>query len=61
MGLTDRTGYLERVTLENQQVLPLGDVAADRAPYFSMLLIYKGAEGWVQHQPVPLQVLEGGE
>lgn len=56
-GLLDNAGYLERVTLSNQQVMTLGDVQAGRAPYFSIILIYKGAENWVQKQSVPTQVL----
>lgn len=55
-GLLDNAGYLERVTLPNQQVMTLGDVKAGKAPYFSIILIYKGAENWVQKQIVPRQV-----
>lgn len=39
--------YLERVTLASERVLPLSAVAADAAPYFSMILVYKGAEDWI--------------
>ncbi|MBL4892160.1 MAG: precorrin-2 C(20)-methyltransferase, partial [Rhizobiaceae bacterium] len=46
-GLTASSGYLERVTLDNQKVMPLSDVDSDRAPYFSIILIYKGAENWI--------------
>lgn len=46
MGLMDHAGYVERVSLANQRIMPLGEVADDVAPYFSMILIYKGAEGW---------------
>ncbi|ACM36892.1 MULTISPECIES: precorrin-2 C(20)-methyltransferase [Rhizobium/Agrobacterium group] len=46
MGLTANAGYVERVSLHSERLLPLGDVAEDVAPYFSMILIYKGAEGW---------------
>ena len=56
-GLLDNAGYLERVTLSNQQVMALGDVKAGKAPYFSIILIYKGAENWVQKQTVPKQIL----
>lgn len=52
-GLTDNAGYLERVTLDNQRILPLGDAAHEKAPYFSIILIYKGAENWVAKTPVP--------
>ncbi|MCA1969908.1 MAG: precorrin-2 C(20)-methyltransferase [Rhizobium sp.] len=46
MGLTACAGYVERVSLPEQRVLPLSAVAEDVAPYFSMILIYKGGEGW---------------
>ena len=59
MGLMEKAGYLERVTLENQQVLPLSGYDAGKAPYFSMILIYKGAENWVTRQAVPVQTLAG--
>jgi precorrin-2/cobalt-factor-2 C20-methyltransferase len=54
-GLTHAAGYLERVGLENQRILPLGQVEEDSAPYFSMILIYKGVEGWVQDCQIPTQ------
>ncbi len=46
-GLTANAGYLERVTLENQKVMPLSEVGEAKAPYFSIILIYKGAEDWI--------------
>ncbi|MDI6836568.1 MAG: precorrin-2 C(20)-methyltransferase [Rhizobiaceae bacterium] len=46
MGLEAAAGYVERVSLAEQRVLPLADVGEDVAPYFSMILIYKGGEGW---------------
>ncbi|GEO85009.1 MULTISPECIES: precorrin-2 C(20)-methyltransferase [Alphaproteobacteria] len=46
MGLTDCAGYVERVSLAEQRVLPLASVPESVAPYFSMILIYKGGEGW---------------
>ncbi len=46
-GLTRQAGYLERVSLENEKVMALGDVTIDNAPYFSIILIYKGAEDWI--------------
>lgn len=46
MGLTAQAGYVERVSLAEQRILPLADVSEDVAPYFSMILIYKGGEGW---------------
>lgn len=53
MGLTEHAGYVERVSLANQKVLPLADVSEDVAPYFSMILIYKGAEGWAHNPAKP--------
>ena len=54
-GLLANAGYLERVTLENQKVLPLADVGSQKAPYFSIILIYKGAESWIATSAVPQQ------
>ncbi len=39
LGLEGRAHYVERATLANQRCLPLRDVAADTAPYFSMILV----------------------
>ncbi len=46
MGLTGAAAYVERVSLEEQRLMPLAEVPGDTAPYFSQILIYKGAEGW---------------
>ncbi|MEO0329861.1 MAG: precorrin-2 C(20)-methyltransferase [Pseudomonadota bacterium] len=54
-GLMSRSGYLERVTLDNQQVMPLEKASTDNAPYFSMILIYKGAEDWIQGLTIPME------
>jgi precorrin-2/cobalt-factor-2 C20-methyltransferase len=51
MGLEEQAGYCERVSLGNEKVMPLGEVTQIEAPYFSMILIYKGAEGWVNGLP----------
>ena len=51
-GLLDQSAYLERVTLTNQKLLPLADVDDTAAPYFSMILIYKGAEDWIVNLPM---------
>ncbi len=56
-GLLDRAGYLERVTLENQQVMPLAEVTEEKAPYFSMILIYKGSESWIKKLEMPVEML----
>ncbi|MEM9795966.1 MAG: precorrin-2 C(20)-methyltransferase [Pseudomonadota bacterium] len=45
-GLLDTAHYVERATLGAERVLPLAD-APDDAPYFSMILIAKGADPWL--------------
>jgi precorrin-2/cobalt-factor-2 C20-methyltransferase len=51
MGLEAQAGYCERVSLGNEKVMPLNEVIETDAPYFSMILIYRGAEGWVNPLP----------
>ncbi len=46
LGIAESCGYVERATLENQIVSPLTDFDGERAPYFSMILVYKGGEPW---------------
>jgi precorrin-2/cobalt-factor-2 C20-methyltransferase len=46
MNLTASSAYLERISLGHERVLPLASVREDSAPYFSMILIYKGGEAW---------------
>jgi precorrin-2/cobalt-factor-2 C20-methyltransferase len=46
LGLTARAVYVERATLDEEVVLPLAE-APERAPYFSMILIAKGADPWL--------------
>ena len=50
-GLVGNAGYLERISLEQERILPLA-AAEGTAPYFSMILVYKGAENWVADLPV---------
>lgn len=45
-GLTKSAVYIERATTENEVVLPLAQ-APEKAPYFSMILIVKGADPWL--------------
>ena len=50
MGLTAHAGYVERASLAEQRVMPLGKTpkgAPEPAPYFSMILIYKGNDPWL--------------
>jgi len=51
-GLLSQAAYLERTTLPNQKIAPLADVTDAAAPYFSMILIYKGAEDWISQLPL---------
>lgn len=46
MGLLEKAGYVERASLDKQKVHRLIDLDAETAPYFSMILIYKGDEAW---------------
>ena len=45
-GLTDNATYVERATLGAEVILPLAQ-APETAPYFSMILIAKGADPWL--------------
>jgi precorrin-2/cobalt-factor-2 C20-methyltransferase len=51
MGLESRAGYCERVSMANEKIMPLAEMTEADAPYFSLILIYKGAEGWVNALP----------
>jgi precorrin-2/cobalt-factor-2 C20-methyltransferase len=46
MGLEARATYVARATLPGEQVLPLAEAPAT-APYFSLLLVAKGADPWL--------------
>lgn len=46
LKLADRTRYVEHATLPSERVLPLAEVPADAAPYFSMLLVHRRGEAW---------------
>jgi precorrin-2/cobalt-factor-2 C20-methyltransferase len=46
LGLTEMAVYVERATLPDELVLPLAE-APERAPYFSMILLTKGADPWL--------------
>ncbi|MEM0988399.1 MAG: precorrin-2 C(20)-methyltransferase [Pseudomonadota bacterium] len=50
LGLTDQAGYVARASMAEQQVTPLAQ-APDTAPYFSMILINKGADPWLSPRP----------
>ena len=46
LNLTDQATYVERATLPEEVVLPLSQ-APEKAPYFSMILLTKGADPWL--------------
>jgi precorrin-2/cobalt-factor-2 C20-methyltransferase len=46
LGLTGSAGYVERATLPNQKAKPLARLEAGEAPYFSMILVYRGGVSW---------------
>lgn len=47
LGLAPQARYIERATLPEQRILPLSK-APDPAPYFSMILVTKGADPWLK-------------
>ena len=46
LGLTDKAAYIERASLPDELVCPLAD-APENAPYFSMIILTKGADPWL--------------
>ncbi|MDT8326308.1 MAG: precorrin-2 C(20)-methyltransferase [Roseovarius sp.] len=46
LGLTSRAVYVERASLPQEVVCPLAE-APETAPYFSMILLTKGADPWL--------------
>jgi len=46
LGFSDRAVYVERASLPDERVCPLSQ-APDTAPYFSMILLAKGADPWL--------------
>lgn len=46
LGLTAQATYVERATLPQEVILPLPQ-APEKAPYFSMILLTKGADPWL--------------
>ena len=46
LDLTEKAIYVERGTLPQQVVLPLAK-APEVAPYFSIILLTKGADPWL--------------
>lgn len=50
LGLLEQAAYVERATLPSQRALPLCN-APETAPYFSMILITKGTDPWLNPTP----------
>ncbi|NNK77260.1 MAG: precorrin-2 C(20)-methyltransferase [Litoreibacter sp.] len=46
LGLSGQAVYVERATLAEEKVLPIAQAPED-APYFSMILLTKGADPWL--------------
>ena len=59
MGESANAGYLERIGLPEERILPLEAVKGDGAPYFSMILVYRGGETWIARLPAGRE--EGSE
>ena len=51
LNLVSCSGYLERISLPEERIMPLSQ-AGPSAPYFSMILVYKGPENWVADLPL---------
>ena len=51
-GLLNQAAYMERVTLPVERIMPLAAVSPSTAPYFSIILIYRGAEEWISELPL---------
>ncbi len=47
LKLIEKAAYIERASLPNEHSMPLAEVKADIAPYFSVILVYRGAENWI--------------
>ena len=45
-GLTDKALYVSHASLPHQNAVPLVE-APDEAPYFSMIIIYRGDDPWI--------------
>jgi len=46
LGLTEKAAYIERASLPDELVCPLAQ-APETAPYFSMIILTKGADPWL--------------
>ena len=48
LGLADEARYIEHATMENQRCLPLDEVDPETVPYFSMILLHKRGEAFLE-------------
>lgn len=46
LGLADRSRFIEHATMQNQRISMLTDIADEKAPYFSIILIHKRGVAW---------------
>ena len=46
LGVLDDATYIERATMGEERIMPLAE-APEAAPYFSMILLTKGADPWL--------------
>jgi precorrin-2/cobalt-factor-2 C20-methyltransferase len=46
LHLEDQAFLVTAATCTEQSVVPLADLPDGPQPYFSIILVYKGAEGW---------------
>ena len=46
LGLLAHARYIERATMGEQRIVPIGEVGEGNAPYFSMILVHKREEVW---------------
>ena len=51
LNLLPHAIYAERVSLDAERLMPLAQVPEDTAPYFFLILIYKGGEDWIHALP----------
>jgi precorrin-2/cobalt-factor-2 C20-methyltransferase len=52
MGLLEMAMLAERVGLPDQRLSRLADLRGEGVPYFSVILVYKGAEVWIGKLPL---------
>ena len=46
LGLLAGAHYVERATMERERLLPLAELGAAEAPYFSMVLVHRRGFAW---------------